>query len=145
MPKYVQVAAHLTPDELEQYYRQAVDPVERSYFQIIWLLACGKRVREVAEVTGYCANWIRILVRRYNQEGPTTLADQRQHNSGASPLLVFSTPPAVTAPRFSQAPPDGGLWAGPKIARWMGEQLGRTIHPQRGWEYRQQNVITRPA
>ena len=73
MPNYVQVAAHLTPDELEQYYRQAVDPVERSHFQIIWLLACGKRVREVAEVTGYCANWIRILVRRYNQEGPTTI------------------------------------------------------------------------
>lgn len=52
MPKYVQVAAHLAPDELEQHYRQAVDPVERSHFQIIWLLACGKRVREVAEVTG---------------------------------------------------------------------------------------------
>lgn len=88
MPKYVQVAAHLNPDELEQQYRQAVDPVERSHFQIIWLLACGKRVREVAEVTGYCANWIRILVRRYNQEGPTAFADQRQHNSGASPLLT---------------------------------------------------------
>lgn len=87
MPKYVQVVAHLNPDELEQQYRQAVDPVERSHFQIIWLLACGKRVREVAEVTGYSANWIRILVRRYNKEGPTALADQRQYNSGASPLL----------------------------------------------------------
>ncbi len=35
MPKYVQVAAYLTPDELEQHYRQAADPVERSHFQII--------------------------------------------------------------------------------------------------------------
>jgi transposase len=134
MPKYVQVAAHLTPDELEQYYRQEVDPVERSHFQIIWLLACGKRVREVAEVTGYCANWIRILVRRYNQEGPTTLADQRQHNSGASPLLSEAHRQQLQH-LLEQAPPDGGLWTGPKIARWMGEQLGRTIHPQRGWEY----------
>lgn len=87
MPKYVQVAAHFNPDELEQQYRQAIDPVERSHFQIIWLLAYGKRVREVAEVTGYCANWIRILVRRYNQEGPMALADQRRYNSGAAPLL----------------------------------------------------------
>jgi len=77
MPKYVQVAAHLTPDELEQHYRQAADPVERSHFQIIWLLACGRRVRQVAEVTGYCANWIRILARRYNQEGTMALADLR--------------------------------------------------------------------
>ena len=26
-------------------------------------------VNRLAEVTGYCANWIRILARRYNQEG----------------------------------------------------------------------------
>jgi len=87
MPKYVHVAAHLDLDELEQCYRKASDPVERSHLQIIWLLARGKRVREVAEVTGYCANWIRILTRRYNQQGPSALADQRQHNVGASPLL----------------------------------------------------------
>lgn len=80
------------------------------------------------------ANWIRILVRRYNQEGPTALADQRQHNSGASPLLSGAHRQQLQH-LLEQAPPDGGLWAGPRIARWMGEQLGRTIHPQRGWEY----------
>ncbi len=52
MPSYVQVAAHLHLDELEQRYRKASDPVERSHAQIIWLLACGKCVKEVAEVTG---------------------------------------------------------------------------------------------
>jgi transposase len=71
VPKYVCVAAHVSIDELENRYRKATDPVEQSHFQMIWLLAQGKRVREVAEVTGYCANWIRILARRYNQKGPT--------------------------------------------------------------------------
>lgn len=127
MPKYGQVAAHLTPDELEQQYRQAADPVERSHFQIIWLLACGKRVREVAEVTSYCTNWIRILARRYNQEGPAALTDQRQHHSGASPLLSGAHRQQLQH-LLEQAPPDGGLWAGPKIAHWMGEQLeGQSI------------------
>ena len=70
MPKYVCVAAHVSIDELENRYRKATDPVERSHFQMIWLLAQGKRVPEVAEVTGYCANWIRILARRSNQKGP---------------------------------------------------------------------------
>lgn len=138
MPKYIQVAAHLTPDELEQQYRKAANPVERSHFQIIWLLACGRHARQVAEVTGYCANWIRILARRYNQEGPTTLTDQRQHNSGASPLLSGERCQQLQY-LLEQAPPDGsllgGVRTGPNIARWMGEQLGRAIHPQRGWEY----------
>src|SRR5215472_1065067 len=67
MPKYVHLAAHLNSDELEQRYRQTSDPVERSHTPIIWLLACGKCVRDVAEVTGYCTNWIRLLARRYTQ------------------------------------------------------------------------------
>jgi hypothetical protein len=57
VPKYVTVAAHLSLDELAHRYRKAVDPVERSHFHIIWLLAQGKRVSEVALVTDYCPNW----------------------------------------------------------------------------------------
>lgn len=134
MPKYVHLAAHLGLDELEQGYRKATDPVERSHFQMIWLLSQGKRVREVAEVTGYCANWIRILARRYNREGPAALADQRQHNAGAPPLLSGERQHQLQQV-LAQAPPDGGLWNGPKVAVWMSRQLGRTIHSQRGWDY----------
>src|SRR5713226_697224 len=87
MPKYVHITDHLGPDDLLHCYRKAIDPLERSHFQIIWLLAQGKRVYAVAEMTGYCANWIRILARRYNQEGPQALADQRHYNRGAPPIL----------------------------------------------------------
>jgi len=69
MPKYVSIAPHLSVDDLEYRYRKASDPVERSHFQIVWLLAQGKRVGEVSLVTGYCANWIRQVARRYNREG----------------------------------------------------------------------------
>ena len=37
----VHVVAHLTPDEPEQQYRKANDPVEQSRLQIVWLLARG--------------------------------------------------------------------------------------------------------
>jgi transposase len=133
MPKYVHVVAHLDLTQLEQRYRKAVDPVERGHLQMIWLLAQGKRVREVAEVTGYCANWIRILARRYNQEGPEALADQRQHNSGA-PRLLSGEQQSHLHHLLEHSPPDGGLWTGPKVAHWMGDQLGRAVHPQRGWD-----------
>jgi len=135
MPKYVHVVAHLTPDELEQRYRKADDPVERSHLQIVWLLARGKCVREVAGVTGYCANWIRIVARRYNQHGPAVLADQRQHNKGAPSLLTGEHQQQLqrVASRKLQLMAACGL--AQRSESRMGGRTGRTIHPQRGWEY----------
>jgi len=101
---------------------------------MIWRLSQGKRVSEVAEGTGYCANWIRILARRYNQSGPQALGDQRQHNTGASPLHSKAQQERLQHV-LKQAPPDDGLWTGPKVALWVGEQVGQKIHAQRGWEY----------
>lgn len=112
MPKYVSIAAHLSVEELALRSRKATHAVERSHYQLIWLPARGKRVREVAEITGYCANWIRILVRRYNQEGPAALADQRQYNTDASPLLSGEHQQQLQQ-ALVQTPADGGLWSGP--------------------------------
>ena len=41
MPKWITIAPHLSLEELENRYRQAKEPVERSHYQIIWLLASG--------------------------------------------------------------------------------------------------------
>ena len=56
------VAAHLSADELARRYRAARDPVERSRWQMIWLLISGRPLREVAAVTGYSTRWIREMV-----------------------------------------------------------------------------------
>jgi transposase len=136
MPKYVTMVSHLSVDELASRYRKAADPVERSHFQIIWLLAQGKRVREVSEATGYCSNWIRILARRYNQDGPQALAVQRQYNPGATPLLSQEQQNQLQQ-ALAGMPPEGGLWTSRKVAFWMSEQIKRQVYPQRGWDYLQ--------
>ena len=97
MPKYVSIAAHLSVEELALRSCKATHAVERSHYQLIWLLARGKRVREVAEITGYCANWIRILVRRYNQEGPAAEARSASVQHGCFPASLWREPAAVTA------------------------------------------------
>jgi transposase len=127
------VADHLTVDELEQCYRQATDPVARSQWQILWLLVLGRATVEVATVTGYSTTWMYAIVRRYNREGVAAIGDRRHTNPGKAPLLS----PALKA-ELEQAldgpAPDSGLWTGPKVARWMSAKLGRAIHPVRGWE-----------
>jgi hypothetical protein len=67
MPKRISIAAHLTKEELEQRYRSSTHRIERSHYQIIWLLAKGRRTEEVVEVTGYSRDWIYELVRSYNR------------------------------------------------------------------------------
>jgi hypothetical protein len=37
--------------------------------------------------------------------------------------------------RLADPLPDGGLWTGPKVARWMAGELGlKAVAPQPGWE-----------
>jgi len=133
MPRRVTVAPHLASEELFARYRQASDPIERSHWQLVWLVADGHPVPEVARLVGYDANWVRTLIRRYNAAGPAGLRDRRRHNPGQAPLLAPADRTALLAALLGPAP-DGGLWTGPKVAAWMAERLGRAVHPQRGWE-----------
>ena len=87
MPKRISIITHLTIDELEQRYRQASHPIERSHYQIIWLLAQGRTTSEVASVTGYSRDWIYELVRSYNCLGVEALGDLRRTNPGGTPKL----------------------------------------------------------
>ena len=61
MPKRITIAKHHTVSELFEKYRQEQDPVARSHYQIIWLLASGRKTEEVAETTGYTVYWVREL------------------------------------------------------------------------------------
>ena len=63
MPKKIKLEAHLSSEELESRYRGAKDPVERSHFQIIWLINEGKTTTQVMKVTGYSRGWIQQLAR----------------------------------------------------------------------------------
>ena len=77
MPKRITVARHLDISQLEQLYRQAKDGVESRQYQIIWLLAQGKKTEEVDEVRGYSRTWIYALVKRYNESGISGIGDRR--------------------------------------------------------------------
>lgn len=127
------IAPHLALDELEQRYRRASDPVARSQWQMLWLLASGMPTAEVARVTGYTVRWVQEIARRY-RAGPAAIGDRRRANPGAAPLLDTDHQAALGAALAGPAP-DGGIWTGRQVATWMAATLDRPVSPQRGWEW----------
>lgn len=138
MPKRVTIEPHLSVEELENGYRQASEPVERTHYQIIWLLAKGMTTQEVVAVTGYSRSWIYELVWGYNRIGPETLGDQRTSNQGSSKPLLDDVQQALLWQALQQAAAQGGQWNGRKVADWIADLIGRPVSRQRGWEYLKQ-------
>jgi transposase len=124
----------LTIGELEERFRGAKDVVERSHCQAIWLLAKGHSTAEVAELVALSPRWVSQLRRRYEAEGADALGDRRRRNAGARPLLSAADLEALRE-RLRTPPDDGGIWTGPKVARWIAARLGLVhVHAPRGWE-----------
>jgi len=123
-----------TVEELEERFRASKDVVERSHCQVVWLLAKGHSTVEVAEIVALSPRWVNKLARRYEAEGVEALGDRRRGNAGARPLLSAEDLEALRE-RLKTPPEDGGLWSGPKVARWIALRLGLVhVHAPRGWE-----------
>jgi len=140
MPKRLELSPHASTQELENRYRKAKDPVERSHHQLVWLLSEGRTTREVCEVTGYSPGWVRQVARRYNERGVEGLGDRRHGNPGAKERALLDGAGEAELLEALQGPPPaslgGGMWSGPKVARWIARRTGlEKVHVQRGFEY----------
>lgn len=129
----IQLAPHLSTEDLFARYRGEKRSAEKTHWQVLWLLSQGKTSQEAADVTGYSSRWVRRLVARYNAGGPEAMRDRRRENK-RQPLLNEGQRAELSTALEGEAP-GGGLWSGPEVARWMSKKLGRTVRPQRGWDY----------
>jgi transposase len=134
MAKRVEVKTDMTAETLHDRYRKATDPVERTHWHMLWQVKEGKSPREVADLLGYTAGWVRRMIRRWNVAGEAGIKDPRRELPGAKPLLSAEQQSEL-AEVLQQPPADGGLWTGPKVAGWMQAKVGRKVDPRRGWEY----------
>jgi transposase len=127
----------LESSQLEGLYRKAVDPVLRTHLLMVWRMSLGDSVGEVAQMVGYSQKWTREIARRYESEGVEGLGDRRHANPGAKErALLDEEGQAQLREALEGPPPGGGMWSGPKVARWIEEKTGmERVHAQRGWEY----------
>jgi transposase len=115
-------------------------------------MALGDPIREVARMVGYSEKWTREIARRYQLEGVEGLGDRRHGNPGAKEraLLDEEGQAELREALLEGSPPGGGMWSGPKVARWIAQRNGlEKVHAQRGFEYlrraRYSPQVPRPA
>src|SRR3954451_3818950 len=128
------VVAHLSFEEVGRRYRTCLDPKEKTRCHFIWLLSrpgqplCCERA---APLVGLSDVYARAVLKRWNARGPDGLADRRKANKSPGKLTAARQAEVYAALR--EEPPDGGLWSGPKLARYVRDRWGVEVCPETGW------------
>jgi transposase len=136
MARRIHLRPDLSVDDLERRYRAAKEPHERSWWQILWLLARGQLAKDLAESTGYSRYWIGQIAKRYNAEGVDGMHNrQYTHSHRATPLLSAEQLAELAAAVRGPAPAGDDYWLGRTVANWMSQKLGRPISAKLGWVY----------
>lgn len=132
------LATHLSVADLEQRYRAAYEPHERSWWQILWLLGRGQTATAIADITGYNRAWIGQIAKRYNEHGPDAMVNRQHTTSWRAPRMLSAAQQEELRVALAGPAPDGAKrWRARDVANWMAERLGRPVATQRGWDYLQ--------
>jgi transposase len=130
------VVLHLPPEQIARRYRACRSGVEKTHWQVIWLLTRPDQPlspAQAAAFVGLTPVWVRALLKRWNAEGPDGLADRRGTNGGHSKLSTDQQIDLWDA--LQHAPPDGGLWTGPKLAAYVRDRWGVVVCKQTAWDW----------
>ena len=127
---------HRTVNQIRAEYRSCRHPVEKPRWHALGLLARTDEPRtpdQVAVLVGLSAVTVRAVPHRWNDHGPDGLVDQRNTN-GAKPKLSTRQRDALDA-AVQKRPPDGGLWTGPKVARYVRTRWQVAVSSETGWRW----------
>jgi transposase len=134
MARRIHLEDHLSVEELGRRYRRAADPVERSRWQMLWLLRQGQTARQVAAVTGYSAYWVGQVAQRYNDQGAAGVSNRWHQARGRAPTIAPEVQAELRQVLTGPAP-RGDTWTGRTVAEWLGARLGRPVAYHVGWRY----------
>ena len=146
MARRIRLTTKLSVEELERRYRGASEGMERSHWQLIWLLAQGHPACKVAKMTGYSAYWIGQIAQRFNDEGEEGLVNHRKR-SHPSPHALLATPQQLDELRTALAgpAPHADLWNSRTVAAWLSARAGRTVSRRTALTYRHKRDFTAQA
>jgi transposase len=138
------VVRHRTPRQVWAKYRSCPHPGEKAHWHLIGLLLRTDEPRApapAAAVVGVSVITARAVLHRWNDHGPAGLAARRANNRGRPALTDGRRAELFAA--LKTRPPDGGLWTGPKVARYVADRWGVRVAPQAGWRWLRELGFTR--
>jgi transposase len=131
------IVPHLTPEEIARRYRACRSGVEKTHWQILWLLTRSPQPpapADVAASVGLTPSWVRTIQKRWNAQGPAGLVDRRGARNGGQAKLSDEQQSALTE-ALRGRPDDGGLWTGPKVAAYARDRWGVSVRKETGWKW----------
>lgn len=131
------IVAHLTPEAVARRYKSCRAGLEKTHWQVVWLLTRSPEPPTPAAVAvqvGLTPAWVRVILKRWNVGGPAGLADRRAVANGGKPKLSDEQRAALFE-ALQGRPDDGGLWTGPKVAAYVRDRWGVTVCAQTAWEW----------
>ena len=133
MPRILKVTPHLTHPELIERFHACRACNEKLRWQAVLLKLEGRPTTDIADICKRRPDWVRRTVRRYNAQGPDGMPDQR--GGAFSRVLDAEGQRILRQAILNETPPGGGLWNGPKVARWIGDYVGFEVSNQTGLNY----------
>ena len=135
MTRRLKLIEQLSPEELRERYRGSKDPVERTRFHALWRVALGEPATQVGPMLDLHPQSVRDYVALYNAQGPDAMRDRRHEHLGGRTTHLDQAGMDELRQVLSERHPDGGIWSGTKVTRWLEEKLGHSVAKNLGWRY----------
>ncbi len=139
MPKTAYLAQHFSSRELKEKYLKSRDSVETRRWHLLWKISLGWTIKNSAIAVGYSYPYAQKILNQYNRNGEEGIKNRRNKTSNhlrGKKRLLNDKQLEKLKQQIEQTPPDGGIWTGTKVARWIEQETGREkVWNQRGWDY----------
>ncbi|MEH2082053.1 MAG: helix-turn-helix domain-containing protein [Nostoc sp.] len=122
MPKKAYLANHLNSDERKQKYLKSQDGVESRRWHLLWKVSLNWTLKNSAIAVGINYDYAKKILKKYNElgaEGVKNLKNQHHGSKRGNKSLLSDEQLEKLAKELESRPADGGIWTGPKVARWI--------------------------
>lgn len=139
MPRKTYLVPHYSPSELKKRYLQNQEPIESRRWHLVWKVSLGWTIKNTATAVGISYDYAIEIIKKYNELGEKGLKNRKKQNAkngGEKRALLTDKDLEKLAIALESKPSDGGIWTGPKVARWIEKETGvKKVWNQRGWDY----------
>lgn len=140
MAQTIELALHHTKEELTKLYKETKNSTERTRLHFLSILRNKNKNSSVLAVSvktamkrvGMKLTWAQDTVRKYNKQGLMGVVDARKNNKRPA-IIREEEKRKLKEELLSGVSPDGGLWTGPKAAKYLGEMVGKELSAVTGW------------